>query len=58
MNVSPYQFSKNVEKVIEEYVRPLLAQDGGDVEIVPNPGAAFQSRSNVVQFFEAELGME
>jgi NifU-like protein len=36
--VSPYQFSKNVEKVIEEYVRPLLAQDGGDVEIVDIKG--------------------
>ncbi len=31
---------------------------GGDVAIVPNPGKAFQSRSNVMQFFEAELGLE
>jgi dienelactone hydrolase len=31
---------------------------GGEVEIVPNPGKAFQSRSNVVQFFQAELGTE
>lgn len=31
---------------------------GGEVEIVPNPGEAFQSRSNVVQFFETELGTE
>ena len=31
---------------------------GGEVEIVPNPGKAFQSRSKVVQFFVAELGTE
>ena len=30
----PYQFSKKVEKAIAEYVRPMLQQDGGDVEIV------------------------
>jgi dienelactone hydrolase len=29
---------------------------GGAVEIVPNPGKAFQSRSNVVLFFEEALG--
>jgi len=32
--ISPYQFSKKIEKTIEEYVRPLLQQDGGDLEIV------------------------
>ena len=32
--LSPYQFSKKVEKAIEEYVRPMLQQDGGDLEIV------------------------
>lgn len=31
---------------------------GGEVEIVPSPGKAFQSRSNVVQFFEVELDTE
>jgi dienelactone hydrolase len=31
---------------------------GGEVEIVPSPGKAFQSRSNVVRFFKAELGTE
>ena len=31
---------------------------GGEVEIVPNPGKAFQSRSNVVEFFDAELSVE
>lgn len=32
--LSPYQFAKNVERTIDEYVRPLLQRDGGDVEIV------------------------
>ena len=31
---SPYQFSKQVEKVLDQYVRPMLARDGGGVEIV------------------------
>ncbi len=32
--LSPYQFSKKVERAMEEYVRPLLQKDGGDMEIV------------------------
>ena len=32
--LSPYQFAKKVERVLEEYVRPMLQRDGGDVEIV------------------------
>lgn len=32
--LSPYQFSKQVEKTLDEYVRPMLKRDGGDVEIV------------------------
>lgn len=32
--LSPYQFSKKVEKAMEEYVRPMLQKDGGDMEIV------------------------
>ncbi len=32
--LSPYQFSKQVEKALEQYVRPMLTRDGGDVEIV------------------------
>lgn len=32
--LSPYQFSKKIEKSIDEYVRPMLAADGGNVEIV------------------------
>ena len=33
-SLSPYQFAKNVEKVVEEYIRPLLQKDGGDLEII------------------------
>jgi NifU-like protein len=32
--LSPYQFNKKVEKAIDEYVRPMLQGDGGNVEIV------------------------
>ena len=32
--LSPYQFAKKVERVVEEYIRPTLQQEGGDVEIV------------------------
>jgi NifU-like protein len=32
--LSPYQFSKKVEKLIDDYVRPMLKRDGGDIEIV------------------------
>ena len=32
--LSPYQFGKKIEKAVDEYVRPMLRKDGGDVEIV------------------------
>jgi NifU-like protein len=32
--LSPYQFAKKVEKTVEEVIAPMLAQDGGGVEIV------------------------
>ena len=32
--LSPYQFSKKVERAIDEYVRPMLHRDGGDLEII------------------------
>jgi NifU-like protein len=32
--LSPYQYMKKVEKTLDEYVRPGLKRDGGDVEIV------------------------
>lgn len=31
---SPYQFGKSVEKALNDYVRPMLQADGGDVELV------------------------
>jgi NifU-like protein len=36
--MSPYQFAKKVEKVIEEYIRPSLQMDGGDVEVIDIKG--------------------
>jgi NifU-like protein len=32
--LSPYQLSKKIEKVIDDYIRPMLQKDGGDLEIV------------------------
>jgi NifU-like protein len=32
--LSPYQLAKKVDKAIDEYVRPMLRNDGGDVEVV------------------------
>ena len=34
LGMSPYQFGKKVDKIIEEYVRPMLKKDGGDVETI------------------------
>jgi NifU-like protein len=36
--MSPYQFAKKVEKVVEEYIRPSLRMDGGDVDVVDIKG--------------------
>ena len=33
-SLSPYQFAKGIERALDEYVRPMLAKDGGDVEII------------------------
>jgi len=33
-NLSPFQFAKKIEKILNEYVRPLLRRDGGDLELV------------------------
>ena len=33
-NLSPYQLAKKVEKMIDDYIRPMVARDGGDIEIV------------------------
>jgi NifU-like protein len=32
--LSPYQFTKKIEKAVDEYVRPMLQMHGGDLEIV------------------------
>jgi NifU-like protein len=32
--LSPYRFAKDVEKTVDEAIRPLLQADGGDIEIV------------------------
>jgi len=42
--VSPYQFSKQIENVIEHYARPVLQRDGGDVEIVDIKGTLVYCR--------------
>jgi len=33
-DISPYQFAKKIEKAMDDYIRPMLRQDGGDIEIV------------------------
>jgi NifU-like protein len=37
-DLSPFQFAKKIEKVIDEYIRPALRMDGGDVEVVDIKG--------------------
>lgn len=34
VELSPYQRIKNIEKTIDEYVRPMMQADGGDLELV------------------------
>jgi NifU-like protein len=43
-DLSPYQFAKKVEKVIDEYVRPSLKLDHGDVEVVDIKGTLVYCR--------------
>ena len=33
-NLSPYQLAKKIEKMIDDYIRPMIARDGGDIEII------------------------
>ncbi len=42
--LSPYQFAKRVEKLIDEYIRPALQMDGGDVEILDIKGTLVYCR--------------
>ena len=43
-SLSPYQFAKSVERAMDEYVRPMLQSDGGDVEIVDIKGTLVYCR--------------
>ena len=42
--VSTYQFDKKIEKTMDQYVRPMLRNDGGDVEIVDIKGTLVYCR--------------
>ena len=33
-NLSPFQFAKKIERVIDTYIRPMLQRDGGDLELI------------------------
>ena len=33
-DMSPYQFIKKIDRVMDEYIRPMLRKDGGDIEII------------------------
>ena len=33
-NLSPFQFAKKIEKMVDEYIRPMLQRDGGNVELI------------------------
>ena len=33
-NLSPYQLAKRIEKMLNDYIRPMIARDGGDIEII------------------------
>lgn len=33
-DLSPFQFAKKVERTLDEYVRPMLQKDGGDLELL------------------------
>ena len=32
--LSPFQFAKKIEKLVDEYIRPMLHRDGGNVELI------------------------
>ncbi len=33
-DMSPYRFMKKIDRVMDEYIRPMLRKDGGDIEII------------------------
>ncbi len=43
-SISTYQFGKKIEKAVDQYVRPMLRKDGGDVEIVDIKGTLVYCR--------------
>ncbi|MBM3790730.1 MAG: Fe-S cluster assembly protein NifU [Acidobacteria bacterium] len=44
--LSPYLFAKKVEKTIDDYIRPMLQADGGDIEILDVKGTVIFCRLN------------
>lgn len=36
--LSPFQFAKKIEKLLEEHLRPMVQRDGGDLELVDIKG--------------------
>ena len=32
--LSPFQFAKKIEKLLDEYIRPMLQKDGGDLKLI------------------------
>ena len=32
--LSPFQFAKKIEKLLDDYLRPILQKDGGDLELI------------------------
>jgi len=33
-NLSPFQFAKKIEKLLNDHIRPMLHKDGGDLELI------------------------
>ncbi len=36
--ISPFQFAKTIEKQLDDYIRPMIKKDGGDVELIDIKG--------------------
>ncbi|MCK4660357.1 MAG: iron-sulfur cluster assembly scaffold protein [Phycisphaerae bacterium] len=43
-SLSPYLFAKQVERAVDEYIRPMLQRDGGDLEIIDIKNALIYCR--------------
>lgn len=37
-NISPFQFAKKIEKLLDDYLRPMVQKDGGDLELIDIKG--------------------